>query len=353
MTALLDDLRIEKLRPVMSPALLLEKLSLTPKQINTVRQARLKTQKIVHGDDDRLIVVVGPCSIHDPDAALEYASRLKKVAQKHQRDLHIIMRVYFEKPRTTVGWKGLINDPHLTNTFEINAGLQIARKLLVDITEIGLPVGTEFLDPIIPQYIADIITWGAIGARTTESQLHRELASGLSMPIGFKNGTNGNVDIALDAIQAAQHSHHFLSITKHGATAIVETLGNPDTHIILRGASDHTNYQQEDVTTAIDKLEQKNLRPSLMVDCSHGNSQKDHSRQVHVAQDIAKQIAKGSHHLFGVMIESHLVAGKQSLNSDQPLVYGQSITDACIDWPNTTELLQILASAVEKRRNLA
>lgn len=348
-----DDLRIDQLKPLIPPAILMEELPLTETASNTVANARRDAEAILKGTDDRLVVVVGPCSIHDPDAALEYGGRLlEKMAALHA-DLCLIMRVYFEKPRTTVGWKGLINDPHLDGSFSINNGLRVGRKLLLDLTNMGLPAGSEFLDTISPQFIADLISWGAIGARTTESQVHRELASGLSMPVGFKNGTDGTIQIAIDAIGAAQHPHHFLSVTKQGISAIVATAGNDSCHVILRGGNSGPNYAAADVDQVSAQLKKAGLPHRVMVDCSHGNSSKDHARQPIVAHDIATQIAAGSEQIFGVMIESHLVEGRQNQQPGQPLAYGQSITDACISWETTEDVLEELAAAVRERRKNA
>lgn len=348
-----DDLRIDQLKPLIPPAILMEELPLTETASNTVANARRDAEAILKGTDDRLVVVVGPCSIHDPDAALEYGGRLlEKMAALHA-DLCLIMRVYFEKPRTTVGWKGLINDPHLDGSFSINNGLRVGRKLLLDLTNMGLPAGSEFLDTISPQFIADLISWGAIGARTTESQVHRELASGLSMPVGFKNGTDGTIQIAIDAIGAAQHPHHFLSVTKQGISAIVATAGNDSCHVILRGGNSGPNYAAADVDQVSAQLKKAGLPHRVMVDCSHGNSSKDHARQPIVAHDIATQIAAGSEQIFGVMIESHLVEGRQNQQPGQPLAYGQSITDACISWETTADVLEELAAAVRERRKNA
>ncbi|MFT5085933.1 MAG: 3-deoxy-7-phosphoheptulonate synthase [Candidatus Latescibacterota bacterium] len=348
-----DDLRIDQLKPLIPPAILMEELPLTEAASNTVVNARRDAESILKGQDDRLVVVVGPCSIHDPDAALEYGGRLLEKSTELKADLCLIMRVYFEKPRTTVGWKGLINDPHLDGSFSINNGLRVGRKLLLDLTNMGLPAGSEFLDTISPQFIADLISWGAIGARTTESQIHRELASGLSMPVGFKNGTDGTIQIAIDAIGAAQHPHHFLSVTKQGISAIVATTGNDSCHVILRGGNSGPNYAAADVDQVVAQLEKAGLPHRVMVDCSHGNSSKDHARQPIVARDIAAQIAAGSDRIFGVMIESHLVEGRQSQKAGQPLTYGQSITDACISWETTEESLNELAAAVRQRRQNA
>jgi 3-deoxy-7-phosphoheptulonate synthase len=304
---------------------------------------------VLHGMDDRLVVVIGPCSIHDPKAAREYAARLVKERQRHAADLEIVMRVYFEKPRTTVGWKGLINDPDLDGSFQINRGLRLARELLLDINELGLPAGCEYLDMITPQYIADLVAWGAIGARTTESQVHRELASGLSCPVGFKNGTDGNVRIAIDAIKAAQQPHHFLSVTKGGHSAIVSTNGNEDCHIILRGGK-APNYDRQSVDAACQEIARAGLAQRLMIDASHANSQKKPENQVPVCQDVGARISEGEERIFGVMVESHLVAGRQDLVAGKPLTYGQSITDGCIGWEDSERVLDVLAEAVRARR---
>lgn len=346
-----DDLRIEAISPLISPAVLSYYLPISETASETVSQARRDAEDILLGKDDRLLVVVGPCSIHDPSAAIEYAERLKSLADRYTDDLVIIMRVYFEKPRTTVGWKGLINDPHLDGSFDINRGLRIARELLLELNNMGVPAATEFLDTISPQYVADLISWGAIGARTTESQIHRELASGLSMPVGFKNGTRGTIQIALDAIQAAQGSHHFLSVTKQGVSAIVTTAGNPAGHIILRGSSEGPNYSQEDVETVASQLTAKGLPEQLMVDCSHGNSKKDYRNQPAVVADLCEQISAGSKAVASVMIESNLVEGAQKLVEDtSKLVYGQSVTDQCIGWQSTEEVIDQLAQAIRNRR---
>lgn len=350
MFQLTDDLRIAELRPLLAPAILMEELPLSEQASNLVAATRVDASNIIRGDDDRLLVIAGPCSIHDPEAALDYARRLVPVAERLQDDLVIIMRVYFEKPRTRVGWKGLINDPNLDNSFNINAGLRTARKLLVDLAELGLPAGSEFLDTITPQFIADLVSWGAIGARTTESQVHRELASGLSMPLGFKNGTDGNTHIAIDAIAAAQSPHHFLSVTKQGISAIVSTRGNDCCHLILRGASSGPNYAQADIEAASDKLRKAQVTERVMVDFSHGNSNKDHTRQLIVAEDICRQLAHGSQQICGVMIESNLNAGKQALKNGAALEYGVSVTDACISWDMTAPVLEALAEAVRQRR---
>lgn len=350
MFQLTDDLRIAELRPLTSPAILMEELPISEEVSNLIAKTRLAAGNIVKGEDDRLLVIVGPCSIHDPDAALDYGGRLVKVADRLQDDLVIIMRVYFEKPRTKVGWKGLINDPHLDNSFKINVGLHIARKLLVDLGNIGLPAGSEFLDTITPQFIADLVSWGAIGARTTESQVHRELASGLSMPVGFKNGTDGNIQIAIDAIGAAQSPHHFLSVTKQGISAIVATTGNDCCHLILRGASSGPNFSEAAIKATTKKLRAADVAARVMVDFSHGNSSKDHTRQVVVAEDVCRQLADGSKRICGVMIESNLKAGKQALKDAASLEYGLSVTDACLSWQMTEPVLESLAEAVRRRR---
>jgi 3-deoxy-7-phosphoheptulonate synthase len=347
-----DDLRIQNLRPLIPPAILMEELPLGERSSRTVAEGRERVQAVLRGDDDRLVVVVGPCSIHDPRAALEYADRLRKTAERASGDLLIVMRVYFEKPRTTVGWKGLINDPHLDESFAINEGLRIGRRLLLELAELGLPVGCEFLDPISPQFIADLVSWGAIGARTTESQVHRELASGLSMPVGFKNATDGNVQVAVDAIRAAANPHHFLSVTKQGVAAIVATRGNSDTHVILRGGARGPNYDEKSVAAVCEQLGKAELPPRVMIDCSHGNSSKDHTRQIAVAEDVAKQVAHGSRALFGVMLESFLEDGRQDWKPDGSMVYGRSITDACMGWDATLPLFDSLAAAVRARRKL-
>lgn len=346
-----DDLRITGLNPLISPAVLAYYLPLTEQAAELVASARAQADAILRGEDDRLLAIVGPCSIHDPEAALEYASLLKEEAKRLEKDVFVIMRVYFEKPRTTVGWKGLINDPHLDDSFDINHGLRIARGLLLDLANMGVPSGTEFLDTISPQYIADLIAWGAIGARTTESQIHRELASGLSMPVGFKNGTGGSIQIALDAIQSSSRPHHFLSVTKQGVSAIVSTAGNESCHLILRGGKSGPNYDQPEVDAAAAMLREQNLTESIMVDCSHANSMKDYRNQPMVAQAVAKQVAEGSKVITSVMIESNLVAGNQKLSKDlTTMTRGQSVTDACIDWDDTVKTLEVLAAAVRQRR---
>lgn len=347
-----DDVRIAGLRPLLPPAILMEELPITEHASSTVAAARQAAREIVMGQDDRLLVVVGPCSIHDTAAALAYADKLQTCATALSADLHIVMRVYFEKPRTTVGWKGLINDPQLDGSFNINAGLRTARRLLLELANRGLPTGCEFLDTITPQFIADLVVWGAIGARTTESQVHRELASGLSMPVGFKNGTDGNVQIAIDAIGAARGSHHFLSVTKQGIAAIVETRGNDACHVILRGSNQGPNFDSGAVSAACTKLRKAGLPERIMIDCSHGNSNKDYRKQPAVARDLAARIAAGESAICGLMLESHLREGKQDHNASTPLVYGQSITDACISWETTAPLLEELAAAVRARRAL-
>jgi 3-deoxy-7-phosphoheptulonate synthase len=350
MYRLTDDLRIAGLRPLIPPAILMEEIPITERASTVVADGREESTRIVRGADDRLLVVAGPCSIHDPAAAMEYARRLHAERERHADALCIFMRVYFEKPRTTVGWKGLINDPGLDGSFDINRGLRLARKLLVDLGELGIPAGSEFLDTISPQFVADLISWGAIGARTTESQVHRELASGLSVPVGFKNGTDGNIQIAIDAIRAARGSHHFLSVTKQGLSAIVTTTGNDACHLILRGSQTGPNHDAKSVAEVAAKLRKVGLPDRIMIDCSHGNSQKDYRRQPEVAHVVAEQVAAGSEAICGVMLESHLVEGRQDLEPGKPLVYGQSITDACISWETTVPILEELADAVRARR---
>ncbi len=346
-----DDLRITGINPLISPAVLAYYLPINEKAASVVHNSRSEADRILALQDDRLLAIVGPCSIHDPEAVMEYAEKLLKEANRLRDDIQIIMRVYFEKPRTTVGWKGLINDPHLDNSFDINQGLRIARKLLLDLANMGMPAGTEFLDTISPQYIADLIAWGAIGARTTESQVHRELASGLSMPVGFKNGTGGSIQLALDAILSASHPHHFLSVTKQGVSAIVSTAGNRSCHLILRGGKTGTNYDEDSIAAVENMLTEQNLPLSVMVDCSHGNSNKDYRNQPLVARSLANQIAAGSRTITSIMIESNLVEGNQKLNTDlAKLTRGQSVTDACINWDDTVETLDVLAEAVRKRR---
>ena len=349
MKHIVDDVRIKEIKELSPPSHLLREFPITDLVAETTFNARTAIHRILSGGDDRLLVVVGPCSIHDIDTALEYAKKLKAEAKRHADDLLILMRVYFEKPRTTVGWKGLINDPHLDGSFKINEGLRLARKLLWEINELGLPCATEFLDVITPQYTADLISWGAIGARTTESQIHRELASGISCPIGFKNGTDGNIRIAVDAIKAAASPHHFLSVTKAGHSAIVSTNGNEDCHVILRGGK-QPNYDAASVDAACQDLAKAGLAARVMVDFSHANSRKDYKRQVEVAQDCAAQLANGEDRIFGVMIESHLKEGRQDLVPGKPLAKGVSITDACIGWEDTLRVLDMLTDGVRKRR---
>lgn len=348
-----DDLRIANIDPLMAPRLLMKELPLDDAASDLVTSIRSQAADILAGHDPRLLVVAGPCSIHDPKAALEYAERLTALAETHRDTLLLVMRVYFEKPRTSIGWKGLINDPAMDNTFDINRGLKSARGLLLDLARMGMAAGTEFLDTITPQYIADLVAWGAIGARTTESQVHRQLASGLSMPVGFKNGTAGSVQIALDAIRAARFPHHFLSVTKDGVSAIVSTVGNEDCHLILRGSSAGINYDSVSLREAATLLEKSGLPPYVMIDCSHGNSRKDHRRQKEVAANLASQISGGTRAIAAVMLESHLVEGRQDLG-DEPsaLTYGQSVTDACLGWEDTVEAVQTLAEGVAKGRGL-
>ena len=346
-----DDLRITGLNPLISPAVLAYYLPLTEQASELVSGARAEVDSILRRQDDRLLAVVGPCSIHDADAALEYAAKLKQESERLKDDILVIMRVYFEKPRTTVGWKGLINDPGLDDSFDINRGLRVARGLLLDLANMGMPAGTEFLDTISPQYIADLIAWGAIGARTTESQIHRELASGLSMPVGFKNGTGGSIQIAIDAIQSASRPHHFLSVTKQGVSAIVSTSGNESCHLILRGGKTGPNYEKSSIDETALMLREQGLVESVMVDCSHGNSLKDFRNQPLVARNLANQIAAGCHSITSVMIESNLVEGNQKLGKDPgTLTRGQSITDACLGWDDTVATLEVLAEAVRTRR---
>lgn len=347
-----DDTRIREIRELAPPAHVMREFPCTADISGTVHDARRAIHNILYGADDRLVVVVGPCSIHDTQAAMDYARRLAPERERLSAELEIVMRVYFEKPRTTVGWKGLINDPGLDGSFDINQGLRTARELLIDINALDLPAGTEFLDMITPQYIADLVSWGAIGARTTESQVHRELASGLSCPVGFKNGTDGNTRIALDAIKASSQPHYFLSVTKGGHSAIVSTRGNEDCHVILRGGK-APNYQAEHVQAAAEALEKSGMRPRVMVDASHANSSKDYTRQPLVIEDVCAQVENGDTRLFGVMIESHLVGGRQDLVPGKPLVYGQSITDGCVGWDTTATVLDRLAAAVRARRKAA
>ena len=347
-----DDLRIREIKTLSTPAEVIGEVPATEAATAAVTTARVALHDILVGQDDRLAVVIGPCSIHDPKAAMDYAGRLAKARARHLGELEIIMRVYFEKPRTTVGWKGLINDPALDGSFRIDEGLRLARRLLVDINSLGLPAGCEFLDVTTPQYFADLVGWGAIGARTTESQIHRELASGLSCPIGFKNGTDGNVRIAVDAIKAAAHPHHFLAVTKDGRSGIASTTGNEDCHVILRGGA-QTNYDAASVDAACRQLEAAGLQPRVMIDASHANSSKDPANQPRVMDDVAFQVAAGDRRIVGVMVESHLMAGRQDLKPGVPLVYGQSITDGCIDWDASEAVLERLAEAVKVRRQRA
>lgn len=344
-----DDLRIVGIQEVLPPAQLHEQLPITEPASETVFNARSATQAILHQQDDRLIVIVGPCSIHDPNAARDYASRLQPLMAELADDLHIIMRVYFEKPRSVVGWKGLINDPYLDGSFKINDGLHIARKLLLDLAEMGVPSATEYLDLISPQYIADLVSWGAIGARTTESQAHRELASGLSCPVGFKNATDGGLQIAVDACLSASKPHHFMSVTKTGHSAIFSTTGNPDCHVILRGGK-QPNYDADSINDAAEVIGRSGQPVRLMVDCSHANSGKNHVQQETVCRDVAAQVAAGDARIVGLMLESNLVGGRQNAEPGKPLVYGQSITDACMAWDDSEPLLRELAAAVRARR---
>ncbi|KAH9841522.1 3-deoxy-7-phosphoheptulonate synthase [Rhodofomes roseus] len=352
----LDDRRVRNIRPLIPPQILQEDLPLTLNAVQTVLEGRKATENILHSKDDRLLVVVGPCSVHNVESAMQYARLLRVYAEEAKDDLHIIMRVYFEKPRTTVGWKGLINDPDMDGTFQINRGLRIARTLLLDIAKLGLPAGCEFLDTISPQYTADLVSWGAIGARTTESQVHRELTSVLSMPTGFKNSTDGSVGIAIDACRAASQPHVFLSVGKEGLSSIVETLGNPDVHVILRGGASGPNYAAEYVRDCGAKLAKAGFAQKIMIDCSHGNSQKQHKRQIDVAEDIAQQLESGetSEMIMGVMIESNLVEGRQDIPVSGPagLIYGQSVTDACLSWEQTVPALERLREGVRGRRAL-
>ncbi len=348
-----DDVRIAEIWSLISPEVGIRELCPNEREIGFVTKARAQADDIIHRRDDRLLVVVGPCSIHDEKAALDYAALLKEEFSKYADALCLVMRVYFEKPRTTVGWKGYINDPGLDESFDINRGLHLARKLLLSLTAMRVPAGTEFLDAISPQYVADLVTWGAIGARTVESQVHRELASGLSMPVGFKNGTGGGIGIAIDAIRAARGCHHFLSVTKQGVAAIVKTSGNDSCHIILRGGKTGANYSPQHVAEVTGLLDKAGLTPSIMIDCSHGNSNKDHRNQPKVAEDVASQIRAGNKAITGVMIESNLVEGRQDMSPDGKLIYGQSITDACLAWDDTRAVLANLADAVRDRRNVS
>ena len=344
-----DDLRIQSIKELLPPVALRERFPITPEVSDLVHNSRKTLSEIIKGDDDRLLVIAGPCSIHDVKAAREYATKLMALRQAHAAELEIVMRVYFEKPRTTVGWKGLINDPYMDDSFNINDGLRIARSLLCDINQLGMPTAGEYLDMITPQYIADLMSWGAIGARTTESQVHRQLASGLSCPVGFKNGTDGNIQIAIDAIKASRSPHHFLSVTKYGHSAIVETTGNSHCHLILRGGNE-PNYSAEQVADYSQQLKNVGLNPNLMVDFSHANSLKQFKKQLDVCSDVSTQISSGNSPIFGVMIESHLVEGRQDIDKGELGTYGQSITDACIGWDDTETACEMLAEAVKQKR---
>jgi 3-deoxy-7-phosphoheptulonate synthase len=344
-----SDLRIRAQKPLIAPAVLEDELPLSDAAAELVARTRREIAAIVSGEDDRLLVVIGPCSIHDPAAALEYAQRLRDAAKLHPRELLVVMRVYFEKPRTVVGWKGLINDPFLDGSFQINTGLRLARKLMLEVVNAGLPVATEFLDTTLGQYYADLVSWGAIGARTVESQVHRELASGLSMPVGFKNRTDGNVQVAIDAIRSARHPHWFPSLTREGAPAVMGTAGNEHTHLVLRGGSAGPNFSREHVRAAVELLERNELPAHLMIDCSHANSGKDPARQPAVAADVATQLAAGERAITAVMLESNLLGGAQDYR-EKPLVFGRSITDACMAWEQTLPVLATLADAVQQRR---
>ena len=351
----LDDRHIKNVKPLVPPQIIMEELPLTIEALETVAKGRNDLEAIFSNKQDRLVVIVGPCSVHDARAGIEYAKRLHQYAETAKDDLHIIMRVYFQKPRTTVGWKGLINDPNIDGSFQINKGLRLARSLLLEVANIGLPAGTEFLDTITPQYTADLVSWGAIGARTTESQVHRELTSGLSMPVGFKNGTDGSVRIAVDAIRSSSSSHHFLSVTKQGISAIVETEGNDKCHVILRGSNKGPNYHPEDIKQTRTSLLEAGLPARIMIDCSHGNSEKKHENQLKAARSISDQLAVGDENaqsIMGVMLESNLVEGRQNVPPEGPnyLTYGQSITDACMGWDMTVEALDILRAGVQARR---
>lgn len=348
MTIQTDDLRIDNIKAVTTPTIIIEEIPITDAAAETVSTSRKVIQDILHGRDPRLLVIAGPCSIHDIDAAKDYAGKLKTLIEKYRDTLHIVMRVYFEKPRTTVGWKGLINDPDLNDTFNINEGLRLARKLLLDLNESGVSAGTEFLDLITPQYVTDLISWGAIGARTTESQVHRELSSGLSCPVGFKNATDGTTRVAVDAIMSASRPHNFLSLRKEGTSAIFRTTGNSDCHVILRGGK-QPNYDADSIQAVIDELNKNNLTPRLMVDFSHANSMKQHKKQLDSGRDVCQQVANGSDSIFGVMIESHLIEGRQDVKDKDQLVYGQSITDACLGWEDTETLIGELSEAAAKR----
>lgn len=345
-----ENLRINSVRTVSTPAQVQAEIAITDAAAKTTSQARREAQDILHGRDDRLLVIVGPCSIHDPKAALEYAERLAPLRDELKKDLLIVMRVYFEKPRTTVGWKGLINDPDLNDGYQIDKGLRVARKLLLQLNDQGMPAGVEFLDVLTPQYLADLVSWGAIGARTTESQLHREMASGLSCPVGFKNGTDGSVKVAVDAVMSARSPHRFLSMSSKGEISIFETKGNEDSHIILRGGSSGTNYDAGAVEAASAAMTKAGLKPLVMIDFSHANSSKQHKRQIIVGHDVGSQLAAGDQRIIGVMVESHLVEGRQDIGAPEKMMYGQSVTDACINWDDTAELLRNLAASVAQRR---
>jgi 3-deoxy-7-phosphoheptulonate synthase len=347
-----SNLHVAGFQPLIAPDDLLAELPLSESQAATVHDSRQAVRRILAGEDDRLLAVVGPCSVHDVNAAVDYATRLAKTAAELEDDLFVVMRVYFEKPRTTVGWKGLINDPGMDGSHDVHRGLRIARRLLLDVLDLGLPVGCEFLDPNSPQYIADTVSWGAIGARTTESQVHRQLASGLSMPVGFKNGTNGSVGVAVDACRAAHGAHVFFGLDAGGRASVVTTTGNPDVHVILRGGTDGPNYQPEHVASALGAVQQAGMPPTIMIDASHGNSRKDHNQQAMVAREIAGQIGGGQRGIAGVMIESFLVPGRQELGDPAGLTYGQSVTDACMGWDTTADVLADLAAAVRSRRSL-
>ncbi|SEQ82682.1 3-deoxy-D-arabinoheptulosonate-7-phosphate synthase [Solimonas aquatica] len=348
MRVVTENTRIKSISGVSTPAQVQAELPASERAAQTTFDARREIQDVLHGRDDRLLVIVGPCSIHDPKAALEYAERLKTLREQLSKHLLIIMRVYFEKPRTTVGWKGLINDPNLDDSYDINKGLRMGRELLLQLNDMGIPAGVEYLDILTPQYLTDLVAWGAIGARTTESQLHRELASALSCPVGFKNGTEGSVKVAVDAVMSARHPHRFLSLTQQGQVGIFETTGNEDCHVILRGGSSGTNYDAKSVDAACAALSKAGLRPQVMIDFSHANSSKQHKKQISVGQDVGHQIAGGDERIIGVMIESHLVEGRQDIGP--AMCYGQSVTDACIHWDDTAELLRSLAGSVEQRR---
>lgn len=348
-----DDLRIDQLRPLIPPAILMEEFPLTETSSQTVAHGREQVERILRGEDDRLLAVVGPCSVHDVEAGLEYGRRLHALAEEVREDVLVVMRVYFEKPRTIVGWKGLINDPALDESFRINDGLRLARGFLLDLAELGIPAGSEFLDPISPQFMADLVSWGAIGARTSESQVHRELASGLSMPVGFKNGTAGSLQLAVDAIRSAAHPHHFLSVTKQGVAAIVSTRGNSDCHLILRGGTEGPNHDPAAVAAACEILRKVDLPERLIIDCSHANSGKDPARQPEVAESVGAQVAGGSRAVVGVMLESFLVEGRQDIVEGEELIYGRSITDGCMGWETTVPVIEGLARAVRERRSHA